>query len=344
MSSCPRDDILLGHFFNCIMASTTIDEPLLQDVENRYTLFPIQHQDVWDIYTKMKALMWHAEEINLERDLEDWPKMTEDERHFIKYVLAFFAGADGIVLENLGTRFMNEISIPEVRCVYGFQLMMENIHSHTYSLLIDTLIKNPQEKEFLFNGMTTIPVIGKKDQWALKWIDSDASFPTRLLAFLVVEGIFFSGSFCALFWLKGRNLMPGLCFSNELISKDENLHAEFAVLLYSKIVNKLDESVVHAIFKEAVDIEKEFINEAIPCRLIGMNAESMATYIEFVADYWLKQLGYSALFNASNPFSFMVNQSLSTLQKTDFFAHKVSNYNMASIVMGNVDYNTISDF
>lgn len=300
-------------------------EPLLQEVENHYTLFPIKYHDIWAHYKKHLSTFWIVEEVPLDKDKADWDKLNEDERHFIKHVLAFFAASDGIVLENLVERFMNDIQIPEARCFYGFQIGIENIHSEMYSLLIDTYIDNKEEQNKLFNAIHTIPCVGKKAKWALKWIKDDSSnFATRLLAFAAVEGIFFSGSFCAIFWLKNRNVMPGLTLSNEFISRDEGLHTDFAVLLYKHIVNKIPEETVHQLFKEAVDIEEEFINEAIPCRMIGMNAEAMTQYIHFVCDRLLVQLGYNKLFNAVNPFNFMEN--ISTEEKTNFFEGRVSRY------------------
>jgi ribonucleotide reductase beta subunit family protein with ferritin-like domain len=302
-------------------------EPLLQQLTNHYTLFPIKYQDVWDHYKKHKSTFWKAEEVPLDnRDLIDWnQKLTEDERHFIKHVLAFFAASDGIVLENLAERFMKDIQYPEVRCFYGFQIMMENIHSEMYSLLIDTYIRDNNEKNKLFNAIHTMPCIGKKAQWALKWIhDSESKFSVRLIAFAAVEGIFFSGSFCSIFWLKKRNLMPGLTLSNEFISRDEGLHTDFAVLLYRKIVNKLPQKLVHDLIREAVEIEEEFIIDAIPCRLIGMNSTMMRQYIKFVADRLILQLGYEPLYGETNPFDFM--EKISTEEKTNFFEGRVSRY------------------
>lgn len=304
---------------------------LTQPQENRFVLFPIKYNDIWDMYKKHKASFWTAEEIDFVKDLDDWEKLNENEQHFIKNVLAFFAGSDGIVLENLLTRFSTEIEIPEVRCFYGFQGSMENIHSETYSLMIDTYIKNEDEKLKLLQAINYIPCVRKKSEWAIKWMqNTDTLFSMRLVAFAAVEGIFFSGSFCAIYWLKKRGLMPGLTFSNELISKDEGLHTDFAVLLYTKYIeNKLDESIIHDIIGEAVEIEKEFITESLPCNLIGMNCELMSQYIEFVADRLLIQLGCTKKWNTSNPFDFM--ELISMTGKTNFFERRVSEYNKANV-------------
>jgi len=305
-------------------------EILLKENPNRFVLFPIQYQDIWDKYKQHVSVFWTAEEINLDQDLTDWQKLNDDERHFIKNILAFFAGSDGIVLENLGSRFMNEIQLPEAKCFYGFQIAMENIHSETYSLLIDTYVKNKEEKTKLLNAIETIPCIKKKAEWALKWIDDkESDFQTRLVAFAAIEGIFFSGSFCAIFWLKKRGLMPGLAFSNELISRDEGLHTDFAVLLYSYIKNKLTEEKIHQIIKEAVTIEKEFIIDSLPCNLIGMNSELMAQYIEFCADRLITQLGYTKIWNSKNPFTFM--EMISLTGKTNFFEKRVGEYSKSGV-------------
>lgn len=276
-------------------------EPLLTEERNRFVLFPIQNDAVWEMYKKHVASFWTAEEIDLGDDMKDWHKLNDNERHFIKYVLAFFAASDGIVLENLVERFMTEVKSPEVRCFYAFQGAMENIHSETYSLLIDTYIKDEKEKHMLFNAMDTVPSVQKKANWALKWMAADAPYAQRLVAFAAVEGIFFSGSFCALFWLKKRGLMPGLGFSNELISRDEGLHTDFACLLYRQIVNKLDQDTIYEIIKSAVECEKFFICEALPVSLIGMNEVLMAQYIEFVADRLLYELGCEKLWNSKKP-------------------------------------------
>tara|TARA_B100001057_G_C22774262_1_gene920957 strand:- start:444 stop:1490 length:1047 start_codon:yes stop_codon:yes gene_type:complete len=306
------------------------NEPLLKENPNRFVLFPIKHDDIWKMYKKAEASFWTAEEIVLDRDLTDWKKLKVEERNFIKNILAFFAGSDGIVLENLGVRFMNDIQIPEAKCFYGFQIAMENIHSETYSLLIDTYVDDECEKDRLFRAIDTIPSIEKKAKWALKWIsDKDSNFATRLVAFACVEGIFFSGAFCSIFWLKKRGLMPGLTSSNELISRDEALHTEFAVLIYSMLTEKLDEKIIKEIIEEAVRIEKEFIVESIPCKLIGMNADLMSEYIEFVADRLVQQLGYEKIYNTANPFEFM--EMISMEGKTNFFEKRVMEYSKAGV-------------
>lgn len=303
----------------------------------RYVLFPIRHQQVWRMYKKHMASFWTAEEIDLVEDVKHWELLTADEQHFIKMVLAFFAGSDGIVGENLAQRFMQDMPIPEVRCFYGFQLMMENIHSETYSLLIDTYIKDPAERLRLFQAIEKVPSVRKKAEWALRWIKSEtASFAERLVAFAAVEGIFFSGSFCSIFWLKKRGLMPGLSFSNELISKDEGLHCDFAVLLYTTLVTKLDQKQIEAIIKGAVDIEREFISESLPVELIGMNSKLMSQYIEYVADRLLDAMGHTKIYNAVNPFDFM--EAISLQGKTNFFERRVGEYQRAH-VMHNVDRN-----
>jgi ribonucleoside-diphosphate reductase beta chain len=305
------------------------DEILLKENKDRFVILPIKYPRVWEQYKKHEASFWTAEEIDLSGDMRDWNNMNEGERHFISHVLAFFAASDGIVNENLAVNFMSQVQLPEARCFYGFQIMMENIHSETYALLIDTYIKNPDEKYSLFHAIDTIPAVRKKADWALKWI-SNGSFAERLVAFAAVEGIFFSGSFCSIFWLKKRGLMPGLTFSNELISRDEGLHCEFACLMYSMLQNKLTQHEVHAIIADAVVIEKEFISEALPVGLIGMNAMLMKQYIEFVADRWLSELGYSKLFNASNPFDFM--EMISLQGKTNFFEKRVGDYQKAGVL------------
>jgi ribonucleoside-diphosphate reductase beta chain len=280
-------------------------EPILIENKDRFVLFPIKHKEIWEMYKKAEASFWTAEEIDLAPDLQDWNnKLNNDEKHFIKHILAFFAASDGIVNENLAINFLNEVQYPEARCFYGFQIMIENIHSETYSLLIDTYIKDPAEKDKLFHAIDTVPCVQKKAEWALRWI-SKGSFAERLLAFAAVEGIFFSGSFCSIFWLKKRGLMPGLSFSNELISRDEGLHCDFACLLYSQLVNKLPVERVTEIITNAVTIEKEFVSDALPVKLIGMNSDLMCQYIEFVADRLLVALGCPKFYNASNPFDFM---------------------------------------
>lgn len=305
-------------------------EKILQENKDRFVLFPIQYHDIWEMYKKAESSFWTAEEIDLMQDLQDWNnKLNDDEKHFIKHVLAFFAASDGIVNENLAVNFLREVQFPEARCFYGFQVMIENIHSETYSLLIDTYIKDSDEKNKLFHAIETVPCVGKKAEWALRWINN-GSFVERLIAFAAVEGIFFSGSFCSIFWLKKRGLMPGLSFSNELISRDEGLHCDFACLLYTKYIqNKLSESTVQQIIKEAVSIEHEFVRDAIPVRLIGMNADLMCQYIEFVADRLLVALGCNKIYNATNPFDFM--EMISLQGKTNFFEKRVSEYKKAAV-------------
>ena len=321
-------------------------EPLLKENPQRFVLFPIQHESIWEMYKKAEASFWTAEEIDLKQDLTDWATLSDNETHFIKNILAFFAGSDGIVLENLGQRFMSEVQLPEAKCFYGFQMAIENIHSETYSLLIDKYVKQPAERKRLFNAIETIPCVKQKADWALKWIsDKTSTFATRLVAFAAVEGIFFSGSFCAIFWLKNRGLMPGLTFSNELISRDEGMHTDFAVLLYSMLeYTQLDETVIHTIIKEAVEIEKSFITESIPCNLIGMNEVLMKQYIEFVADRLVTQLGYSKIYQSQCPFSFM--QLISMEGKTNFFERRVSEYNLAGVGKDTEDmeFSLTSDF
>ena len=309
--------------------SKNITEPLLVPDDNRFVMFPIKHNDIWEMYKKQIDCFWRAEEIDLSKDLTNWESLNADERHFISMILAFFAASDGIVLENLASRFMSEIQVSEARAFYGFQIAMENIHSETYSLLIETYIKDKDEKSRLFNAIEHFPCIKKKSDWAQKWIhDNRSSFATRLVAFACVEGIFFSGAFCSIYWLKKRGLMPGLTFSNELISRDEALHCEFAILLYSKLLKKVDKARIHELIKEAVDIETEFICDALPCRLIGMNSELMSQYIRFVADRLCVQLGYKKIYNVSNPFDFM--ELISLEGKTNFFERKVGEYALAN--------------
>jgi len=280
------------------------------------------------MYKKQVDCFWRAEEVDLSKDLNDWKSLNKDEKHFISIVLAFFAASDGIVLENIGLRFMSEVQNSEARAFYGFQIAMENIHSQMYSQLIETYIEDREEKSKMFNALDNFPCIKKKADWAKKWIgDNRSSFATRLVAFACVEGIFFSGAFCSIFWLKKRGLLPGLTFSNELISRDEALHTEFAVLLYTKLLKKVNKNKINELIKEAVAIEKEFITEALPCRLIGMNSNLMATYIEFIADRLCVQLGYEPIYNASNPFDFM--ELISVESKTNFFEKRVSEYALA---------------
>lgn len=306
-------------------------EPILQENKDRFVLFPIKHDAVWKMYKQAEASFWTAEEIDLSADLFDWnKKLNNDERHFIKHVLAFFAASDGIVNENLVLNFMREVQIPEARCFYGFQVAIENIHAETYSLLIDTYIKDTKERTYLFNALETVPCVKKKADWALNWIENAPSFAHRLIAFAAVEGIFFSGSFCAIFWLKKRGLMPGLTFSNELISRDEGLHCDFACLLYSMLQKQLPEQEVKDIICEAVDNEKEFVTDALPVALIGMNAVLMQQYIEFVADRLLVALGCSKVYNATNPFPFM--EMISLQGKTNFFEKRVAEYQKAGVM------------
>lgn len=305
-----------------------INEPILAPNADRFVLYPIRHDDIWQLYKKAEASFWTAEEVDLTDDLADWKRLTDDERHFISNVLAFFAAADGIVNENLAVNFMREVQIPEARCFYGFQIMMENIHAETYSLLLDTYIKDPFEKRHLLDSINTIASIGNKAQWALRWIEQ-GTFAERLVAFMAVEGIFFSGSFCSIFWLKKRGLMPGLAFSNELISRDEGMHCEMACMLYSMLRNKLSQEQVHQIVREAVEIEKQFICHALPVDLIGMNSRLMSEYIEYVADFWLTRLGVPKMYNTANPFDFM--QMISLTGKTNFFEKRVGDYQKASV-------------
>jgi len=307
-----------------------MSDPLLTDDGRRLTLFPIVYPKLWEMYKKAEACFWTAQEIDLALDAKDWVNLTANERYFISHVLAFFAASDGIVNENLCERFVSEVKIPEARYFYGFQVMMENIHSETYSLLIDTYIKDGVEKAKLFNAIETVPCIQKKANWALRWISESKSFAERLVAFAVVEGIFFSGSFCAIFWLKKRGLMPGLTFSNELISRDEGMHCDFACLLYSMLQNKLPEGVVHDIVKDAVAHEKEFVADALPVGLIGMNANTMGMYIEFCADRLVVALGCVRMYNMVNPFDWM--ELISLQGKTNFFEKRVSEYQKAGVM------------
>jgi len=308
-----------------------VNEPILEENPNRFVLFPIKHDDIWQFYKKSEASFWTAEEIDLHQDLSDWGKrLNDDERHFIKHVLAFFAASDGIVNENLAENFVSEVQYTEAKFFYGFQIMMENIHSETYSLLIDTYIKDAKEKDYLFNAIENMDCVRKKADWALRWIDN-GSFQERLIAFAAVEGIFFSGSFCSIFWLKKRGLMPGLTFSNELISRDEGMHCDFACLLYNAHVkNKLPEDMVTSIIADAVRIEKEFVSDSLPVALIGMNANLMCQYIEFVADRLLAQLGAEKIYNVENPFPWM---DLISLQgKTNFFEKRVGDYQKSGVM------------
>ena len=305
-------------------------EPMLQENKDRFVLFPLQHPDLWKMYKNHSAVIWFAEEIDLSKDISHWEKLTGDERHFIKHILGFFAGSDGIVMENLATRFTREVQWPEAKFFYAVQNQMEAVHSETYSLLIDTYIHDPKEKYNILHAIETIPCVKKKADWALEWIDSEeADFATRLLAIATVEGIFFSGAFCAIFWLKTRGVMPGLTLSNEFIARDEGIHTDFACLLYSKLVNRLTKQKAHKILRAAVKIEKQFITKALPCELIGMNAKLMVQYIEFVADRLCLQLGYPKIYNATNPFDFMERISLEN--KDNFFEKRVSTYAKAGV-------------
>jgi ribonucleoside-diphosphate reductase beta chain len=308
-------------------------EPILQENPNRFVVFPIQHHDLWEFYKKSEASFWTAEEIDLAADLVDWrSRLNDDERHFVKHVLAFFAASDGIVNENLAENFVKEVQYPEAKFFYGFQIMMENIHSETYSLLIDTYITDPEEKMHLFRAVDTIPAVAKKAEWALRWI-KNSTFQERLIAFAAVEGIFFSGSFCSIFWLKKRGLMPGLSFSNELISRDEGSHTDFAVHLHNNhVVNKVSEERIKEIILSALEIEKEFIIDALPVKLIGMNSDLMKQYLEFVSDRLLSDLGCAKVFNSTNPFDFMVNIALNG--KTNFFEKRVGEYQKAGVKSG----------
>jgi len=307
-----------------------VTEPILKENTKRFVLFPIEHDEIWKMYKQAEASFWTTEEIDLAQDLTDWEGMNENEQHFIKHVLAFFAASDGIVNENLVLHFMKDVQVPEARCFYGFQIAIENIHAETYSLLIDTYIKDPKEKTFLFNALDNLDCVKKKANWAMKWIDESPSFAHRLIAFAAVEGIFFSGSFCSIFWLKKRGLMPGLTFSNELISRDEGLHCDFACLLYSMLNNKLDKKEVQDIITEAVQFEKEFVTDALPVSLIGMNSGLMTEYIEFVADRLLVSLGNEKFYGTANPFPWM---DLISLQgKTNFFEKRVGDYQKSGVM------------
>ncbi|XP_010250716.1 PREDICTED: ribonucleoside-diphosphate reductase small chain [Nelumbo nucifera] len=306
------------------------EEPILAPSPDRFCMFPIQYPQIWEMYKKAEASFWTAEEVDLSQDLRHWEILTHDEKHFITHVLAFFAASDGIVLENLAARFMKEVQISEARAFYGFQIAIENIHSEMYSLLLESYIKDSAEKSRLFRAIETVPCVAKKAEWALQWIDGSESFAERLIAFACVEGIFFSGSFCAIFWLKKRGLMPGLTFSNELISRDEGLHCDFACLLYELLRQKLSEERVKGIVADAVDIEREFVCDALPCALVGMNCDLMSQYIEFVADRLLGALGYGKIYNVQNPFDWM--ELISLQGKTNFFEKRVGEYQKASVM------------
>ena len=320
---------------------TSIIEPLLEQNSGRYVLFPIKHHEIYKRYKDAVSTFWTPEEIDLSRDVNDWnDKLNSNERTFIKNIIAFFAGSDGIVMENLAQRFMNDIEIPEVRQFYAYQIFIEAVHSETYSLLIDTYVTENDEKNQLFNAIQTIPCITKKAEWAQKWMNGNVSFAQRLIGFAIVEGIFFSASFCAIYWLKKRGLMPGLTFSNELISRDEAQHTDFACLLYTMIENKIEEEHVHSIFKDAVDIEKEFIIDSIPCAMIGMNSILMSQYIEFVADRLLVQLGYEKIYRTQNPFEFM--EMISLRPKSNFFEVRVGEYKKSTVTSN--EFNISDDF
>ena len=318
-------------------------EPLLAPDDNRFVMFPIKYQDIWEMYKKQVDCFWRAEEIDLTKDAAHWDSLNQDEKYFISMILAFFAASDGIVLENLASRFMSDVQVSEARAFYGFQIAMENIHSHTYSLLIETYIKEKEEKNKLFNAIENFPCIKKKSDWAQKWIhDNRSSFATRLVAFACIEGIFFSGAFCSIYWLKKRGLMPGLTFSNELISRDEALHCEFAVLLYNKLQKKVDKARIQEIIKEAVEIETEFICQALPCRLIGMNSELMTQYIQFVADRLCVQLGYKKIYNVTNCFDWM--ELISLESKTNFFEKRTDAYALANKTKSEEVFDFTEDF
>lgn len=311
------------------IVSTPFVEEILRPDENRYVMFPIKYHDVWDLYLRSVDCMWKHQDIDLSKDLKDWNALNKDEQHFIKMILAFFSSSDGLIIDNLGQRFMNEVQVSEIKAFYAFQNFMENVHSTTYSLLIETYVQDPVEKDNLFRAAQVYPSIQKKSDWAKKWInDNRSNFSTRLIAFAIIEGIFFSSSFAAIFWIKQRNILPGLCLSNEYISRDESLHVDHAVLLYSKLKKRLSKKKFIDIMKEAVLLEIEFITDAVPCRLIGMNSQLMTQYIQFVADRLCLQLGYDKIYNASNPFHFM--ELISVEKKTNFFEHRVSEYALAN--------------
>lgn len=317
-------------------------EFVLTPEENRLTIFPLKHIAIWEMYKKAMSCFWTSEEIDLSKDMDDWNKLSDNERKFIKGVLAFFSSSDTIVNMNLAQRFVNEVQPLEAKFFYNFQEVIENIHSEVYSLLIDTYIKDPMEKMKTFNAMENSPAIGEKAEWCIRWINNrEAPFSQRLIAFAIVEGVFFSGSFCSIFWMKEKGKMPGLCFSNELISRDEAMHVEFAVLLYSYIKNRLSDDIVINMIKDAVQVEKRFIIDIMPCKLLGMNSELMGTYIEFVADRLLLQLGYEKIFHAHNPFPFMERISLET--KSNFFEARVGEYSKANVATG-TDHTQIYEF
>ena len=323
--------------------TTTITDPILTPNDNRYVMFPIQDQEIWAMYKKQVDCFWRPEEIDLTKDVAHWETLLQDEQYFISMILAFFAASDGLVLENLAVRFMGDVQLSEARAFYGFQIAMENIHSHTYSLLIETYIKNEDEKHKLFHAIENFPCIKKKSDWAQKWInDKRSNFAVGLIAFACIEGIFFSGAFCSIYWLKKRGLMPGLTFSNELISRDEALHTEFAILLYKKLLKKVNKTKVYEIIKEAVEIETEYICEALPCRLIGMNSQMMTQYIQFVADRLAVQLGYNKIYGVTNSFDFM--EMISIESKTNFFEKRNDSYSLADKTTDDNTFEFSEDF
>ena len=331
------NDRRIGNYFEFQDYIEDEYEPLLEPTLDRFTIFPLKHQNLWDLYKKAQMSNWTAEEIDLSKDMEDWVQLTDNEQKFIKYILAFFAGSDGIVFENINNNFADEVQASEARSFYGYQCHNEMVHGETYSKLIDKYIKDPSEKKQLFQAIQTIPCIERKAEWAMKWFDKSRPFAERLFAFACVEGIFFSGSFCAIYWLKKRGLLPGLCFSNELISRDEGLHQEFAVELFNMLQQKPSKDIIHTIIKEAVEIEKGFILDALPCSLIGMNSEKMSEYIEYVSDRLLKQVGHPTIWNSKNPFDFMENISLDG--KTNFFEKRVGDYGKLDDETENIEFN-----
>ncbi len=327
---------LIGDFFE-FQEFLEEAEPMLLPTLSRFTVFPIEHEHLWSLYKKAQMSNWTAEEIDFSKDMDDWNSLSDNEKHFIKYILAFFAGSDGIVFENLNDNFASEVQYTEARSFYAYQEHNEMVHGETYSKLIDKYIRSSKEKKELFEAIQTIPCIEKKAKWAMKWFDKNRPFSERLIAFACVEGIFFSGSFCAIFWLKKRGLLPGLCFSNELISRDEGMHLEFAVELFKMLKNKPSKTVIEEIIKDAVSIEKEFITDALPCSLIGMNSEKMSEYIEYVADRLIKQVGHDKIWNTKNPFDFMENISLDG--KTNFFEKRVGDYGKMDEDTENIEFN-----
>jgi|TARA_Y100000389_G_scaffold4639_1_gene4393 ribonucleotide reductase beta subunit family protein with ferritin-like domain len=331
------NDRRIGNYFEFQDYIEDEYEPLLEPTLDRFTIFPLKHQNLWDLYKKAQMSNWTAEEIDLSKDMEDWVQLTDNEQKFIKYILAFFAGSDGIVFENINNNFADEVQASEARSFYGYQCHNEMVHGETYSKLIDKYIKDSSEKKQLFQAIQTIPCIERKAEWAMKWFDKSRPFAERLFAFACVEGIFFSGSFCAIYWLKKRGLLPGLCFSNELISRDEGLHQEFAVELFNMLQQKPSKDIIHTIIKEAVEIEKGFIIDALPCSLIGMNSEKMSEYIEYVSDRLLKQVGHPTIWNSKNPFDFMENISLDG--KTNFFEKRVGDYGKLDDETENIEFN-----